>query len=1226
MKTKPTMGRKLIAWILTLAMVITFIPMTGNTAYAGTATIATDKAVYEVGEPIMVTTTGYADGEWVAIYDASVTGAQFASSNPSYYWYYPTAETVNIWTTTCSNIGGNPGGMNNYLPEGEYRVLLLAQVGDQYVVKAEKEVTITTPVNKEKLTLDKTEYSIDEDVIVTLNSSCGDSDWVALYTEGKGPWSNGAYSSYYYPGTENKVYNLGKLAQGKYTLYFLENDGYNVLDCVQFTVKVETTVDPDPDTPVNPPEESEKNTFVELYTSEDATTATDEFAYNAAGTPIYVRANNEESGEDRPWIGLYRGELTTSTWSQDHISISWAYAEKSEGTGQPNAYNGEKAYDITTNTQGYQGGFDSKLIPGTYTVILFKNYNSYGPVAAKTFTVTGDIDLDMELVPEEHLETPITTGGRDYYDLYTAGFPQGINVKITGEDAFKEVKVGICVEYETNPNLALAYKNITGLNGQIDITDGWTDVDANNGQYKAGTRKLMLVIDGMIADEKYIYVRPNASDAKVNLSATEFTYNGQAQKPGVTSVDGYNSNWYVVEFPENPVNAGTYTVKAKFHGNVGGTATATYTINPAAITADMVNAVIADQTYVKDSTATPEVVVAEPLVKGTDYTVTYKNNDKPGVATAVVKGQGNYTGTVEVNFNIVCAHNYETVVTEPTCEAGGYTTDTCTVCGDTKVYDEKDALNHAWDDGVVTTPVTCTANGEMTYTCQRDANHTKTEPIVTEGHSMTHYPAVDATCTEAGNYEHYICGNCDKYFQKPDGSIGATANSVVIPATGEHDMTEVAEVAATCEDTGFAAHYVCGTCEGLFVIEEDEYVKKEEADLTIEALDHNYAGTVTTEPTCTEKGVKTFVCQNDAKHTYTKDVAALGHTMKATAAVAATCETAGNTAYFTCETCKGYFADEAGKTATTAEAVVVKALGHKYDAGTVTKAATCTEDGVKTFVCQNDAKHTKTEAVKATGHKYTEAVTAPTCTAEGFTTFTCACGHTYKDAVTPVAEHTVVVDEAVAPTYTATGLTEGTHCSVCETVLTAQEEVAGLVPATAKNVKVNLRTVTGGYDDIKVTWNKVTGAKSYKVFWKKAAAKKWNVANVKTNSFTKANLDDGVKYQVKVVAVGTFGESKTSAVFSTTTLKKLNAPKVTKSGAKVKVKWNNINGETGYQISRAAKKGGTNVIATVKNANAVSKIVKANKGTKYFYKVRAYKVVNGTKVFGPWSAVKAFKR
>ncbi|MBQ7778317.1 MAG: S-layer homology domain-containing protein [Oscillibacter sp.] len=84
----------------------------------------------------------------------------------------------------------------------------------------------------------------------------------------------------------------------------------------------------------------------------------------------------------------------------------------------------------------------------------------------------------------------------------------------------------------------------------------------------------------------------------------------------------------------------------------------------------------------------------------------------------------------------------------------------------------------------------------------------------------------------------------------------------------------------------------------------------------------------------------------------------------------------------------------------------VGACNHSWDEGSVTTAATCTEDGVKTYTC-SQCGETKTETIAATGH-------------------------------------TEVTDAAVAATCTATGLTEGKHCSVCDTVLTAQETVAAL--------------------------------------------------------------------------------------------------------------------------------------------------------------------------------------
>ena len=126
----------------------------------------------------------------------------------------------------------------------------------------------------------------------------------------------------------------------------------------------------------------------------------------------------------------------------------------------------------------------------------------------------------------------------------------------------------------------------------------------------------------------------------------------------------------------------------------------------------------------------------------------------------------------------------------------------------------------------------------------------------------------------------------------------------------------------------------------------------------VAATGHSYdEGKVTTDPTCTEEGVKTFTCAI-CDDTYTESVDALGHEEEEIPAKAPTCTEAGLTAGVKCSVC--------GETLTAQEEVA--AAGHSYDAGEVTTDPTCTEEGEKTYTCKNDANHTETETVAATGH------------------------------------------------------------------------------------------------------------------------------------------------------------------------------------------------------------------------------------------------------------------
>ena len=169
-----------------------------------------------------------------------------------------------------------------------------------------------------------------------------------------------------------------------------------------------------------------------------------------------------------------------------------------------------------------------------------------------------------------------------------------------------------------------------------------------------------------------------------------------------------------------------------------------------------------------------------------------------------------------------------------------------------------------------------------------------------------------------------------------------------------------------------------------------------------------------------------------------------------------------------------------------------------------------------------------------------------------------------------------------------------------------------------------------GYDDVKLSWSKVSGVSGYAVYYKKSKDLAWKyIKSTTSRSLKKGNLADGIKYDFKVVPYKTisknkcYSSGKTSSVY---TLKKISTPTVTKySSGKVRVSWTNIAGESGYQISKSTKKSRTSIASTYKTTSGKSKVIKAKRNKTYYYKVRAYRTVSGKKVYGPWSRVVSYK-
>ena len=324
------------------------------------------------------------------------------------------------------------------------------------------------------------------------------------------------------------------------------------------------------------------------------------------------------------------------------------------------------------------------------------------------------------------------------------------------------------------------------------------------------------------------------------------------------------------------------------------------------------------------------------------------------------------SGTITVTIPPCASHTWDEgkVTTAATCEGKGVKTYTCSVCGETKTEDIPSLGGHAWDGGKVTTAATCEGTGVKTYTCTA-CGATKTEDISALGHTWDGGKVTTAATCEGKGVKTYTCAACSK------------TKTEDIPSLGGHawDGGKVT-TAATCEGTGVKT-YTCTACGAT---------KTED----ISALGHTWdEGKVTTAATCEGKGVKTYTCAACSK-TKTEDIPSLGgHAWDGgKVTTEATCEGTGVKTY-TCTVCGATKTEDISALGHSwgawtpvenkdthsrkcANCTNVEEEAHKWDEGKVTKEATCSDDGEKTYTCA-DCKATKTEVIPATNeHDYTD--------------------------------------------------------------------------------------------------------------------------------------------------------------------------------------------------------------------------------------------------------------
>ena len=465
-------------------------------------------------------------------------------------------------------------------------------------------------------------------------------------------------------------------------------------------------------------------------------------------------------------------------------------------------------------------------------------------------------------------------------------------------------------------------------------------------------------------------------------------------------------------------------------------------------------------------------------------------------ATGLTEGkQCSVCGTTTVEQSTVAAlgHSYSATVTAPTCTAGGYTTNTCSTCGDTYTSDETAAKGHTWNN------CECTACGTVLPTLEKTDSFVFTsqagfDAAVASGklgfvgtfrdnsgsfqfdtNSTIHFvvPA-NTTVTVTGHSAQYGVFNIFLNGEKADlvASNGVYTFNVkeetkVVIATGDQgasysyiksislaeyvDRTIVADTTITF---GSAGNYKDSIVDfsGIQIGDNggnNSQIKNGSFELLLKAgskvVIHGYPGYTSYQLNgsaeitdefftfiTTEDTVLTVTPVNGNNYFYSIEIT-LHEGVTLVDAKAPTCIEAGYGEHYVC-TCHAEPLTAKGD---------VDALGHTEQTLTAV-APTCTATGLtEGKQCSVCGTVTVEQTVVPTiAHSYDAVVTDPTCAAGGYTTYTCSvCGDTYTADETAAIPHTEQTLSGKTPTCTESGLTEGKKCTVCGTTTVEQSEI-----------------------------------------------------------------------------------------------------------------------------------------------------------------------------------------
>ena len=329
--------------------------------------------------------------------------------------------------------------------------------------------------------------------------------------------------------------------------------------------------------------------------------------------------------------------------------------------------------------------------------------------------------------------------------------------------------------------------------------------------------------------------------------------------------------------------------------------------------------------------------------------------------------------------------------------------------------------------------VEATTDGGQTWTTIWNA--ADLEPVSGYWFMGTANVAVPAAfCTDNAQFAFHFYKKANRGYDDTDAMFAIDNVTMTYGATDPcadgHTLTAVAEVPATCEETGVKAHWVCSVCGKLFSDAEGKNETTLEA-LTIGVLGHDYGEAAWTW-TGYESAKATFTCSRDASHV--EEVTAA---VTSEITTPASCESTGVRTYTATVTFQG-------KNYTDTRTETLPSLGHAWGEPVWTWTGCGAAEA--SFACARDAGHVKVLPASITS----EVTTQPGCSTEGVRTYTATVtleGKNYTDTRTetlPSLGHKTQLVGAKPATCTEDGYTGDEVCTVCQEVVKKGEVILAL--------------------------------------------------------------------------------------------------------------------------------------------------------------------------------------